>query len=171
MLCRYRTSQLQSCLGTHLLTGCLAVREHAWAFQGFDHKPWSTPEGRPALDFPARGLTSQRRMGNGFRSLNLDSPRSRFYQVFPQPFRRVLLQRFQIRAMVTENPVNGQRDERMDYISQSIREIPDWPKKGILFQDITTMLLDAKVRTTAWTCAHVTALRLSLPAVSCILQS
>ena len=37
------------------------------------------------------------------------------------------------------------RDEHMQYISQSIREIPDWPKKGILFQDITTMLLDAKV--------------------------
>lgn len=37
------------------------------------------------------------------------------------------------------------RDEHMQYISQSIREIPDWPKKGILFQDITSMLLDAKV--------------------------
>ena len=37
------------------------------------------------------------------------------------------------------------RDQHMQYISQSIREIPDWPKKGILFQDITSMLLDAKV--------------------------
>lgn len=28
-------------------------------------------------------------------------------------------------------------------LSKSIREIPDWPKKGILFYDITTMLNDA----------------------------
>ena len=59
----------------------------------------------------------------------------------------------------------------MEYISQSIRAIPDWPKKGILFQDITTMLLDAKVRASAQTCAHATALRPTLPAFGCILQS
>ena len=45
--------------------------------------------------------------------------------------------------------VSDSRDEKMQYISQSIREIKDWPKKGILFQDITSMLLDAKVRSAA----------------------
>lgn len=131
------------------MTGCLTVREDAWALQGFDHKPWSTPEGWPALNLPALGLASQRRMANGFRLLKLNSPRSQSCRILPQPLRRVLLQRFQIKAMVTENAANGQRDERMEYISQSIREIPDWPKKGILFQDITTMLLDTKVRSAA----------------------
>ena len=45
--------------------------------------------------------------------------------------------------------VSDSHEERMHYISQSIREIKDWPKKGILFQDITSMLLDAKVRSAA----------------------
>ena len=45
--------------------------------------------------------------------------------------------------------VSESRDEKMHYISQAIREIKDWPKKGILFQDITSMLLDAKVRSAA----------------------
>ena len=34
---------------------------------------------------------------------------------------------------------------KKEYISQSIRGIPDFPKKGILFHDITTLLLDPKV--------------------------
>ena len=58
----------------------------------------------------------------------------------------------------------------MEYISQSIREIPDWPKKGILFQDITTMLLDPKARSTACTCVNVIALRPSIQYLSCIVQ-
>jgi adenine phosphoribosyltransferase len=29
---------------------------------------------------------------------------------------------------------------RMDHLKATIREIPDWPKKGILFYDITTLL-------------------------------
>ena len=32
-----------------------------------------------------------------------------------------------------------------ELVSSSIRAIPDFPKKGILFQDVTTMLLDHKV--------------------------
>ena len=54
-----------------------------------------------------------------------------------------------LRALIVDNSHTGvmnTRDQHMDYISQSIREIPDWPKKGILFQDITSMLLDAKAR-------------------------
>ena len=32
----------------------------------------------------------------------------------------------------------------MDHLKQLIREIPDWPKPGILFYDITTLLKDAQ---------------------------
>jgi len=31
----------------------------------------------------------------------------------------------------------------MDHLKQLIREIPDWPKPGILFYDITTLMKDA----------------------------
>ncbi|KAI3773702.1 hypothetical protein L1987_48232 [Smallanthus sonchifolius] len=34
------------------------------------------------------------------------------------------------------------KDDRISRISSSIRVIPDFPKPGIIFQDITTMLLD-----------------------------
>jgi adenine/guanine phosphoribosyltransferase-like PRPP-binding protein len=37
-------------------------------------------------------------------------------------------------------------EERKTYISDSIRQVPDFPKKGILFHDVTTLLLDPKVR-------------------------
>src|SRR5258708_754771 len=30
----------------------------------------------------------------------------------------------------------------MDHLKKLIREVPDWPKKGILFYDITTLLKD-----------------------------
>lgn len=33
-------------------------------------------------------------------------------------------------------------EEKRDAISDAIRVIPDFPKKGILFQDVTTILLD-----------------------------
>ncbi|EEF52294.1 adenine phosphoribosyltransferase 1 [Ricinus communis] len=36
------------------------------------------------------------------------------------------------------------KDNRIERISSSIRVIPDFPKPGILFQDITTLLLDTK---------------------------
>ena len=36
-------------------------------------------------------------------------------------------------------------DERRAVVGASIRAIPDFPKKGILFQDVTTLLLDPKV--------------------------
>ncbi|MBN1796277.1 MAG: adenine phosphoribosyltransferase [Sedimentisphaerales bacterium] len=35
-------------------------------------------------------------------------------------------------------------DEKTAYIKTHIRDIPDWPKKGILFRDITPLLADAK---------------------------
>lgn len=34
--------------------------------------------------------------------------------------------------------------EKKAIITASIREIPDWPKPGINFKDITTLLLDPK---------------------------
>ena len=33
-------------------------------------------------------------------------------------------------------------DPRIDVISDAIRVIPDFPKPGILFQDVTTILLN-----------------------------
>lgn len=35
-------------------------------------------------------------------------------------------------------------DSRVQYISDSIRAIPDFPHKGIMFRDVTTLLLDHK---------------------------
>lgn len=37
------------------------------------------------------------------------------------------------------------RDENKKYIADSIRGIPDYPHQGILFHDVTTLLLDPKV--------------------------
>ncbi|KAL2346469.1 hypothetical protein Fmac_000469 [Flemingia macrophylla] len=37
-----------------------------------------------------------------------------------------------------------QQDSRLERISSAIRVIPDFPKPGIMFQDITTLLLDTK---------------------------
>ena len=36
-------------------------------------------------------------------------------------------------------------EEKKKYIIDSIRGIPDFPHKGILFHDVTTLLLDPKV--------------------------
>lgn len=41
--------------------------------------------------------------------------------------------------------------ENKKYIADSIRAVPDFPKKGINFHDVTTLLLDPKV-TARWTC-------------------
>ncbi|XP_010546549.1 PREDICTED: adenine phosphoribosyltransferase 5-like [Tarenaya hassleriana] len=41
-----------------------------------------------------------------------------------------------------ENGLEG--DPRLQAISEAIRVIPNFPKKGIMFQDITTLLLDPK---------------------------
>ncbi|EYU36373.1 hypothetical protein ABFS82_14G261300 [Erythranthe guttata] len=38
----------------------------------------------------------------------------------------------------------GETDDRISRISSTIRVIPDFPKPGIMFQDITTLLLDHK---------------------------
>ncbi|XP_010422210.1 PREDICTED: adenine phosphoribosyltransferase 4-like isoform X3 [Camelina sativa] len=42
---------------------------------------------------------------------------------------------------MSENEV---KDPRIDGIKTKIRVVPDFPKKGIMFQDITTLLLDPK---------------------------
>ncbi|KAJ6804880.1 adenine phosphoribosyltransferase 1-like [Iris pallida] len=39
---------------------------------------------------------------------------------------------------------SGDEDQRLQRISSSIRVIPNFPKPGVMFQDITTMLLDPK---------------------------
>ncbi|CAN4122564.1 unnamed protein product [Withania somnifera] len=44
--------------------------------------------------------------------------------------------------MASDDPVL--KDDRIARISSAIRVIPDFPKPGILFQDITTLLLDTK---------------------------
>ncbi|KAK4434365.1 Adenine phosphoribosyltransferase 1, chloroplastic [Sesamum alatum] len=46
-------------------------------------------------------------------------------------------------AHMASSNVDG-ADDRISRISSSIRVIPDFPKPGILFQDITTLLLDPK---------------------------
>ncbi|KAL0366267.1 UNVERIFIED_CONTAM: Adenine phosphoribosyltransferase 1, chloroplastic [Sesamum radiatum] len=46
-------------------------------------------------------------------------------------------------AHMASTNVDG-TDDRISRISSSIRVIPDFPKPGILFQDITTLLLDPK---------------------------
>lgn len=40
-------------------------------------------------------------------------------------------------------------EERRKRISDSIRQVPDFPKKGILFHDVTTLLLDPQVSVAA----------------------
>ncbi|KAJ8537870.1 hypothetical protein K7X08_014410 [Anisodus acutangulus] len=44
--------------------------------------------------------------------------------------------------MASHDPII--KDERIAGISSAIRIIPDFPKPGIMFQDITTLLLDTK---------------------------
>lgn len=41
-------------------------------------------------------------------------------------------------------------DQKRQYISDSIRVIPDFPKPGIMFQDVTSLLLDHKVFSYVW---------------------
>ncbi|MCL7040302.1 hypothetical protein MKW94_002493 [Papaver nudicaule] len=43
-----------------------------------------------------------------------------------------------------QNLKDGLQDDRIARISSAIRLIPDFPKPGIMFQDITTLLLDPK---------------------------
>jgi adenine phosphoribosyltransferase len=40
------------------------------------------------------------------------------------------------------NPVSGKAAANCDHLKKLIREVPDFPKKGILFYDITTLLKD-----------------------------
>ena len=37
---------------------------------------------------------------------------------------------------------NERYEEARDYIKSKVRSIPDWPIKGVIFRDITTLLLD-----------------------------
>ena len=39
-----------------------------------------------------------------------------------------------------------------EYLSDSIRTIPDFPHAGIMFQDVTSMLLDPKVSDPSYDC-------------------
>jgi adenine phosphoribosyltransferase len=34
-------------------------------------------------------------------------------------------------------------DEKKEYLKSTIRTVPNWPKDGIMFRDITTLLKDA----------------------------
>ncbi|XP_020213073.1 adenine phosphoribosyltransferase 5 isoform X2 [Cajanus cajan] len=45
---------------------------------------------------------------------------------------------------VLENGANKGEDSRLQAISEAIRVVPHFPKQGIMFQDITTLLLDPK---------------------------
>ncbi|HUK57568.1 MAG TPA: adenine phosphoribosyltransferase [Nitrospiria bacterium] len=45
-------------------------------------------------------------------------------------------------------PASPRRDGKLNALKSSIREIPDFPKKGILFYDITTLLKDPKAFST-----------------------
>ncbi|XP_060199339.1 adenine phosphoribosyltransferase 1-like [Lycium barbarum] len=49
-----------------------------------------------------------------------------------------------IRDPVSKTDMASHDDERIARISSAIRVIPDFPKPGIMFQDITTLLLDTK---------------------------
>jgi adenine phosphoribosyltransferase len=44
--------------------------------------------------------------------------------------------------------------EKLKYLERSIRNIPDFPKPGILFRDITTLLKDGKAFKTAIDCLY-----------------
>lgn len=46
------------------------------------------------------------------------------------------------KMFAAENGLKG--DPRLEAISAAIRVVPNFPKKGIMFQDITTLLLDHK---------------------------
>ena len=35
-------------------------------------------------------------------------------------------------------------NEKLQYVREHVREVPDFPKKGILFLDVTTIVKDAK---------------------------
>lgn len=45
-------------------------------------------------------------------------------------------------AAAADHHLNPDKDDRIQRIASAIRVIPDFPKPGIMFQDITTLLLD-----------------------------
>ncbi|MBI3611228.1 MAG: adenine phosphoribosyltransferase [Nitrospirae bacterium] len=46
------------------------------------------------------------------------------------------------------NPARPHREGKLNHLKTAIREIPDFPKKGILFYDITTLLKNPKAFST-----------------------
>ncbi|THU65244.1 hypothetical protein C4D60_Mb05t01610 [Musa balbisiana] len=83
------------------------------------------------------------------RSLRLPSPSPLPPRTPPSPLYRLRLPKSRrrpllpsastaVRAMASEGGV----DHRLPRIASTIRVIPDFPKPGIMFQDITTLLLD-----------------------------
>ncbi|KAJ1700344.1 hypothetical protein LUZ63_000123 [Rhynchospora breviuscula] len=52
----------------------------------------------------------------------------------------------EIKSKMVEKEINGTiEDPRLKAITSSIRVVPDFPKPGIMFNDITTLLLQPKV--------------------------
>src|SRR5271163_4772065 len=49
-----------------------------------------------------------------------------------------------VTRMAFQSNTIGNKDRHMDNLKKLIREIPDYPKPGILFYDITTLLKDPK---------------------------
>src|SRR5277367_3597773 len=47
-----------------------------------------------------------------------------------------------VTRMAFQSNTIGNKDRHMDNLKKLIREIPDYPKPGILFYDITTLLQD-----------------------------
>ncbi|KAA0060947.1 adenine phosphoribosyltransferase 1 isoform X1 [Cucumis melo var. makuwa] len=74
------------------------------------------------------------------------SCRTHFLTHFPQHPSSFSPLRCNVRKTVPDQEMasTDKQDPRIPKISKAIRVIPDFPKPGILFQDITTLLLDTK---------------------------
>ena len=46
---------------------------------------------------------------------------------------------FQIK-IINQNIDEIRRNKKMEHIKSKIRTVPNWPKEGIMFRDITTLL-------------------------------
>ena len=49
-----------------------------------------------------------------------------------------------MKTNVPSNSNNASYQKTCDYIQSKVRSIPDWPIKGVIFRDITTLLQDTK---------------------------
>ncbi|CAL9043508.1 unnamed protein product [Musa banksii] len=70
------------------------------------------------------------------------TPPSHLYRLGLPNFRRRLLLLRSVSTAVRAMASEGGEDPRLPRIASTIRVIPDFPKPGIMFQDITTLLLD-----------------------------